>query len=187
MSCLLGYVQNRRTAGHLKAGNITSLFRTWYVVFTTDVVMYLTGIIHVTGLAARIRERRQLLVRRLEENTLKTETSMEDKHSKWVIRMCVWTGCIWLRWCSRLVNVEMGENICVFFFCVRRLGTWTVRQASVYKGLCLVSWELPSTECVGLQSGFERRRVSGSNLTITYIRAVLCQLSGTLWLLRTWK
>jgi len=40
--------------------------------------MYLTGIIHVTGLAARIRERRQLLVRKLEENTLKTETDMED-------------------------------------------------------------------------------------------------------------
>ena len=65
MSCLLGCVQNRRTAGQLKAGHITSLFKTRYVVFTTDVIMYLTGIIHMTGLAARIRERRQLFVRKL--------------------------------------------------------------------------------------------------------------------------
>jgi len=39
MSCLLGYVQNPRTAGHLKAGNITSLFKTWYFVFATDVII----------------------------------------------------------------------------------------------------------------------------------------------------
>ena len=40
--------------------------------------MYLIGIIQVTGLAARIRGRRQLLVRKLEENTLKTEANLEN-------------------------------------------------------------------------------------------------------------
>jgi len=78
----------------------------------------------------------------------------------------------------------MGVVICVF--CVRRLGTWAVCRLSVYKELCLAPWELRSMECVGLQSGFERRRVIGSNLTITYIRAVLAGVR-TFVALQIWK
>jgi len=83
----------------------------------------------------------------------------------------------------------MGEIIYVwgFSFALTRLGTWAIRRMSVYKGLCLVPWDLRSTECVGLRSGFERWRVSGNNLTITCVRTVLCQVSGTLWLLRARK
>jgi hypothetical protein len=38
--------------------------------------MYLVGIIQMTGLAARIRERCQLLGKKLEENTLETEANL---------------------------------------------------------------------------------------------------------------
>ena len=43
----MGFVRNPRRAVHLRAGSITALLKTWYVLFTTDVVLCLIGIIQV--------------------------------------------------------------------------------------------------------------------------------------------
>lgn len=156
MSCLLGFVQNPWTVGHLKAGSITSVFKTWCGFLKRTSLYIWLGLLkwldlryaHEKGVNCWSGNSKEHFWR--QKRIWRINTELNPKNTC----IYVWTGFIWFRWWSRLVRVEMEVKLCVFFFCVRRLGTWTVGWVSVYRGLFLVSLQRHSAGCVGLWSGF---------------------------------